>query len=312
MRKNTFQETLNNAQYFCKGDKKTCMCIGEVYLDDIYIDEAYQGYRKHKKTDSLVANWNINDYNPIKVVPRFDLGRFSVFEGQNRYLAANKLGITKLPAVICLPENNNVDRQKFEAVHFVRQDRQTEKLKALQKHGALLVMQDHTAMLLERMSKEYGFKILADQASGNKSAGVLGSYGDTYGFIKSAGNAETGKDEELANFIFSTMKSLGWMYETNGMSRAAIRSLSRIWNAHSDDPGSAKERILKWANSRKNKEKSTLKKMIIDANKEYSGRNDDAALTMYIEEIVTGNGKGKIERRIFPADNGRGIKINKV
>lgn len=172
-----------------------------------------------------------------------------------------------------------------------------------------MIMQDHTAMLLDRMAKKYGFKILSEQTSGNKSAGVLGSYGDTYQKIRSAGNAEAGKDEELADFIFSTIKELGWIYEPNGMSRAATRSLVHIWNAHSDNPQAAKERILKWARHPRNRTGSSLKDMIVRANKEYTGRNDDAALTMYLEEIVTGN--KAIERRIYPADNGRGIKINK-
>ena len=314
-----FEETINNVKAFCTDNPETKMYIGEVYLDDIYIDKEYQGYRKHKKTQSLSANWDISDYNPIKVVPRYDLKKFSVYEGQNRVLAARDRGMKKLVASFSLGEGLKPagNAQKFEAMHFIRQNKEVEPITPIQKHGALLLAGDETAKLLEAMRKRFCFQILTAASSGNKGAGILGSYGDTYSRL--APHVRNGDGERMAAFIFSTIYDTGWIFEPNGMCRAVIRSLAKLYEAHPDEADQMNDCLWRWARKKRNskkmtndgRSKSSVSKVLADSKEKYKDRHDDAALTLYLEDILTDDKSGVLVRRIYKDYGSRGLIVQK-
>ena len=307
-----FSKTIKDLTVICGDNPETRMYLGSVDLDDIYIDKDYQGYRVHTKTDSLAANWNIADYNPIKVVPRWDMRKFSVYEGQNRVLAARKKGFKKIVAVFAMDIKEDApkkDVKSFEASHFVNQNKYTENLRAAQKHGAYLMINDPIANIIQEMAKKYGFKVLPDPSTPSarqKLAGVLGSYGDTYGKIKSF-EVRSGNGKDAADFIFSIIKNVGWMTENNGMSRAAIRSLAKIYEAYSDNSKEVHDCILTWFKKRNGKKPTSLSAIMQLANRKYPDRNDDSALIMYLNNIITDN--TYIEKKIYATPNGRGVYI---
>src|SRR4029450_12764293 len=72
-----------------------------VQVANLFVDHRYQRGVKKSSVRQLVENWNWKRFLPIIVAHRGGSGdRFAVIDGQQRFMAAQELGITSLPAIL--------------------------------------------------------------------------------------------------------------------------------------------------------------------------------------------------------------------
>ncbi len=204
----------------CKS-KRQRIGIVAIDLSLLYVDERYQGLRKHKRIKKLIANWDERKLSPVVVVPHPEECRFAVVDGQGRLKAAKELGYETLQAIVLLDApGDESERLKFEAEIFIGQDDEIEDVKALEKHPARVILGDKPALALEHMFVKYD--ITYTHGGSTRKAGVLGSYPTTYDIARVHG-------ESCLEFIFSIIKNAGWNKEKNGYATFVTESLCNIW-----------------------------------------------------------------------------------
>lgn len=220
--KKLFNMAMDNVKSFSTNkSRKKSIGIVAIDLSLLFVDARYQGLRTHKHINRLINKWDERKLSPIIVVPHPEEFRFAVVDGQGRLLAATELGYETLQAIVLLdaPEDE-YERLKFEAEIFIGQDDEIEKVKALEKHPARVIIGDEAAIALENMFTRYD--ITYTDSKGCRKAGVLGSYPTAYKMAKTHG-------EKCLDYIFSIIKNAGWDDETNGYATYITESLKNIW-----------------------------------------------------------------------------------
>lgn len=223
--KKLFNMAMENVKSFSTSkSRKKSIGIVAIDLSLLFVDARYQGLRTHKHINRLISKWDERKLSPIIVVPHPEEFRFAVVDGQGRLLAATELGYETLQAIVLLdvPEDE-YERLKFEAEMFIGQDDEIEKVKALEKHPARVIIGDEAAIALEKMFTHYD--ITYTDSKGCRKAGVLGSYPTAYKMAKTHG-------EKCLDYIFSIIKNAGWDDETNGYATYITESLKNIWVAY--------------------------------------------------------------------------------
>lgn len=85
-----------------------------VQVKDLFVDHRYQRGVKKSSVSNLIANWNWRRFLPIIVAPRGgSANRFAVIDGQQRYMAAQELGITSLPAILIVARDIETEAEMF-------------------------------------------------------------------------------------------------------------------------------------------------------------------------------------------------------
>lgn len=275
-------------------NQKTITGSVTVPLACCYVDERYQGMRKHKRLHALDTKWDIRKLTPIVIVPHYEEHRFAIVDGQGRFLVAPKKGIDRLNATVLMdvPEDDN-ERLKFEAEYFIGQDSEVENVKPLEKHLSRVIIGDEAATILENLLKKYGIKFVATK--GQREESVLGSYTDTYSIAKVHG-------EKCLDFIFSIIKNAGWNNETNGYATFVMRALKEVWIAH---PTNRKE-----IHTYLSKELRQIDPALFSSNArtKYPKRDHRASCILYTEDMVC-QALG-IEKKIY-VDGSKRCKILK-
>lgn len=269
-----------------KGKGKTLHTITGsacVPLDLCYVDERYQGMRKHSNIKKLENNWDERKLSNITLVPHPEEHRFAIVDGQGRYMVAPTKNLDRLWATILLdaPEDYN-ERLKFEAGYFIGQDLEVENVKPFEKHLARVIIGEPAALILDGFLEEYGIKIISTKGKRDKS--VLGSYTDTYSIAKVHG-------EKCLQFIFSIISNAGWNNETNGFSTFVMRALREVWVAHPNNRTEIQEFLSKRLRQ--------LDPALFNANAKtkYPKRDHRAACVLYLEDIVCDG--LKLEKKIY-------------
>lgn len=259
-----------------------------IKLASMSVDSLYQRIetRSTKKIRKLANNWCPTKMDALKVVPHPETYTFSIVDGYGRYKAALSLGIDSLECEVLLDAPVGIDeRRKYEARIFLDQTIYTENLKAVQMHGARLLLGDNTALIIEKLSKEYDVKINSAITGGKRAPGVLGSYSTTYDVTKHIG-------EPGLRFIYETLKEAGYNFEVNGYNSRMFRSLCKIYQAYHCSPTFMGEYIRTMS----------PKTLQAKAVSEYADRSVDVAITLYMQDYIVANtgvqpkidGKGKI------------------
>lgn len=208
---------------------KVLIASGSIPLSLCYVDERYQGMRKHKKIKDLESKWDIRKLGPIALVPHPEECRFAIVDGQARSIIAPKKGMKNLQAIVYMDApKDSEERLKFEAEYFIGQDTEAESVKPIEKHLARVIIGDTTAITFERLLKKYGVDIV--KTKGQRAESVLGSYVDGYEIVKHQG-------EECLDFIFGIIENAGWNDEVNGYATCITRALKDMWVAHEEYRG---------------------------------------------------------------------------
>lgn len=227
-RKKLFNSTMTNIGGFSTSKtRKKMIGIVAIDLSLLYTDMKYQCLRRHKHINKLIANWDERKLGAIVVVPHPEEYRFAIVDGQGRFLAASQLGYETLQAIVLLDAPSDpYERLKFEAEVFIGQDDEIEKVQALEKHPARVILGDRAAISLERMFIKYN--ITYTDSRGSRKPGILGSYPTTYLIASRNG-------EKCLDFVFSIISNAGWNLEPNGYSSYVIGALKDAWINYPSD-----------------------------------------------------------------------------
>lgn len=265
-----------------------------VPLSCCFVDEQYQGLRKHKHLSKLENKWDKRKLTPITLVPHPEEYRFAIVDGQGRCLVAPKKGMDRLFATILMDAPDDPkERLKFEAEYFIGQDSEVENVKPLEKHPARVIIGDEPATILDKLLHIYGIKFVATK--GNREESILGSYTDTYSIAKVHG-------EKCLDFIFSIINNAGWNKETNGYATFVMRALREIWIAHPNN----REEIHNYLSE----EFRQIDPQLFSANAKtkYPKRDHRVSCVLYTEDLVC-DGIG-VEKKIY-VENDKKCRIIK-
>lgn len=89
--------------------------IISVNVRDLFVDHRYQRGVKKSSVRNLVNNWTWKQYIPIIVSPRGGSGvsRYAIIDGQQRFMAAQEIGIEKLPAIMLVAASLDDEAELF-------------------------------------------------------------------------------------------------------------------------------------------------------------------------------------------------------
>lgn len=261
---------------------RTITASASIPLSCLYVDERYQGMRRHSQLSRLEANFDLRKLAPITVVPHYEEHRFAIVDGQGRSRVAPKKGLDHLFATILMDAPENPDeRLKFEASYFIGQDSEMEVVKPLEKHLARVIIGDPAAIAVDSLLKKYEIRLVSNQ--GRRAASVLGSYTDAYIIAKNRG-------DKCLEFIFSIVKNAGWNHESNGYSTFVMRALRDVWIEHPDDRLAMQRYLSDYFRQ--------ITPTIFNSNAKFNYPNRDSrmACSLYVEDLVC-NGL-KVDRKI--------------
>lgn len=265
-RRIAFNAVMNNLQPFYRNKS------GIIPLELLYVDERYQGLRMHGKLNRLINRWDINKLTPITLVAHPEENRFAIVDGQGRYLAAQKLGLQDLEAVILTnAPADKEERLKFEASCFIGQDTEVEKVNPSEKHLARVIMGEPVATTLDDYLEKYDVKFVSSK--GNRAEKILGSYSEAYEIAKVHGGV-------CLDFCFRVIEQCRWCQEANGYSQHTMRALKNVWAAHPCH----RQEIEKYLSVELKHISPNLFKA--NARASYPMRNDEVSTCLYLEDMV--------------------------
>lgn len=151
-----------------------------------------------------------------------------------------------------------------------------EKVKALEKHPARVLIGDPAAIALQNMFEKYN--ITYTDTRGCREKGVLGSYPTAYRIANSHGEA-------CLDFIFSIIHGAGWNLESNGYATFITESLRDVWVNHPRVSDRQKiHRFLSYA-----LREDTPSGFSSDARSRYKMRDTKKVCTLLLEDILRNN-----------------------
>lgn len=271
-RKTLYTAVMNNLRPLYTVNGEVITKVGDIPLELLEIDPSYQGYRVHNKINQLIANWDWRKLDLITLVPHPETCSYSVVDGQGRTLAAKALNLTSLSAKVLLDAPSDpIERLRYEADIFVRQDDQEEKLRAVEKHLALTLVDDPTALIMNKVMKKYHVSFV--NTAGRRVGRVLGSYQGTFDIAKAYG-------EDALEYIFSIIENAGWGECSNAYATGTMWALKVIYTVH-DDKRNETHKYL--STVLREFEPITMK---AKAMAKYPARDYRQALSMFFEDLL--------------------------
>ena len=126
------------------------------------IDSAYQTpNRTERDLRYLVNNFDERKLLPVTGVPHDEEGKIYLVDGYGRWKASQLVDPVKYETLSCMVILNAPmepkARQKFEAEQYAYQNINVSKVRPIQKHGAMEVLEDSAVIAMNKMQKKYGF-----------------------------------------------------------------------------------------------------------------------------------------------------------
>ena len=144
----TFNEMVNSNAIVI-GNKK----IGLIPVTEMFVDTTYQR-TVQSKVNKISKNWDSNKCAILQVSYRSDVDKYAIIDGQNRWEAAKKAGVTHLLCQIY--ENLTI---KEEAKIFAEQNDNVTRISSADKFKSLLVMDDKICLQIKELCDEFGISI---------------------------------------------------------------------------------------------------------------------------------------------------------
>ena len=281
-RKESFSILMENANPVNKDESGNIVLSScTIPLNMLAISDKYQ--RNHRKIKKLIDKWDPRKLMPITVVPDRENYLFYIVDGGGRYTVAPLKGLDKLSALVIMDAPKSAkERLKFEAEFFSCQGDEVEPLRKVDKHNAMVIAGDETAIALENTCKEYDVQLAAGH--GQRRSGKLGSYSDVYNLAKSYG-------ESYLKYAFGIIENAGWVKEKNGYSVSIMRTLKTAFAAH---PEHREETFELLSNELRQMDPELY---CSKARYNYINRGTKIACQLYIEDIICR--ELNLERRVF-------------
>jgi hypothetical protein len=144
----TFNEMRNENAFVIAGKK-----LAEIPVTELFVDAEYQRVEQ-SNVNKIAKKWNEHKCSFLQVSYRPDIDKYAIMDGQNRWMAAKKVGVTTLPCQIY--ENLSIQE---EAKFFNEQDDNVARISSADKFKSLLVMGDETCLLIKSLCDEFGIAI---------------------------------------------------------------------------------------------------------------------------------------------------------
>lgn len=264
------------------------------------IDESYQTVdRTARKLNYLTSRWDERKIGVLTVVPHEDEGLCYIVDGFGRWQASqivDKAKYTHLDcAVLLTAPDDPTERRKFEAELFANQNRDVAKLKDVDKHGAMQVLEDKSALVIDKMQQKYGFTIGKRRYTGCNATGVRinGIYKDLCTGIKNYG-------EELADWYFDICKRSGFSTKAYGYVRYTYKPIRDMYFLYPNKRDEVANIIADYLRP------ITPHEFKAEAVSRYPRLDSTTACSIHLEDIVSESLGLKRTREI---DGGRVIKI---
>ena len=228
---------INNAQ---KIGNKYFAFIPMEMLD---FDMSYQriGLVNGSRIRKLVRLWEENLCDAIQVSPHPEEGKFYVTNGYHRTQAGKEMGKDGMTCEIFMslaplaPE----ERRLAEAKLFAKQSDAIERLTAVQKHSANLILGKKENVLIHELCKKYHVN---EKPNGTGSRSV---FHNTLTAMTVALQIAK-KDVNYLDDAFDIICSAGWNNGTNGFSDYVLSCLEWILEYHPDKKEEIKTELKKW------------------------------------------------------------------
>lgn len=215
---------------------------------------------------------------PLIGVPHWEEGKVYLVDGYGRWIASqmvDKEKYTDLQVLLILNAPNNAeDRLKFEAEMYAYQNKQVARMTAIQKHGAMVVLQDKATERLEKLKDKYGFEYTAHK--GSRGASVLGSYSVTLNICK----IDEGR---AAEFIFDICKGAGFDRKPNGYSTGIMKVLLDMYKLYSENRDKVQKYLIE--------EFRKITPLLLKARgvAKYPFLDYRLAMSLYVEDMIVDN-----------------------
>ena len=144
----TYNQMVNANAMVIAGKK-----LGLIPVTEMFIDTTYQR-TVQSKVNKISKNWDSNKCAILQVSYRFDVDKYAIIDGQNRWEAAKKAGVTHLLCQIY--ENLTI---KEEAKIFAEQNDNVTRISSADKFKSLLVMDDKICLQIKELCDEFGISI---------------------------------------------------------------------------------------------------------------------------------------------------------
>lgn len=246
------------------------------------IDESYQTIdRTARKLNYLTSRWDERKIGVLTVVPHEDEGLCYIVDGFGRWQASqivNKQKYTHLDCAVLLNVPTDPrERQKFEAELFANQNRDVAKLKPVDKHGAMQVLEDPVVLALDELQLKYGFTIGKRKYKGDNATGM--TINNVYQKL-CEGMKSHGKD--LADWYFDICKRSGFATKTYGYTRYTYKALKDVYVAYPHKRDEIADILIDYFRP------ITPVEFKAEAVTRYPKLDSVTACAVYVEDIVAG------------------------
>ena len=245
------------------------------------IDESYQTVdRTARKLNYLTSRWDERKIGVLTVVPHEDEGLCYIVDGFGRWQASqivDKEKYTHLDCAVLLnAPDDPTERRKFEAELFANQNRDVAKLKPVDKHGAMQVLEDQVALALDDLQGKYGFTIGKRKYHGENATGMTinNVYQKLYEGMKAQGVG-------LGEWYFDICKRSGFANKTYGYTRYTYIALKDMYVSYPDKRNEIAEILINYFRP------ITPQEFKAEAVTRYPKLDSVTACSVYVEDIIT-------------------------
>lgn len=215
----TYNQMINaNAVKF--GNKKLAI----IAVTEMFVDTRYQR-TVQSHINKIAKNWNDNKCAILQVSYRSDMDKYAIIDGQNRWQAAQKAGITHLLCQVY--EGLSI---KEEAKIFAEQNDNVARIASADKFKSLLVMEDKTCLQIRDLCNEFGIAIRK-------------TYGDSLSKTRKNLNGLIAAQRIVENYgieclrwIFTVIEKSGWDLTAKAYTDRSFQVLLSFYRARFDKP----------------------------------------------------------------------------
>lgn len=240
-----------------------------VPITEIDIDMPYQREQSEAEVDKIIANWNEELYDPIKVAYRD--GKFKAWDGGKRLRAQIKMGRVEVDCRLCSEKT-----LKEEAKSFVEQGKCTKKLTPKDTFRCNIVLGEEIDTIINEVCKTYRISVLS--LRGGVSHLALGSISETRNVVRTIG-------KEGLEWIFDLINATGWRQWGFCYSSTIMRALKNIYEGHKDNTDKTFNQLVE-----KTKVYHITRPIDLQRNAvlKYPDLDKRMAITNYLEDIIEG------------------------
>lgn len=220
MKNTTTYNQMVNANAMVIAGKK----LGLIPITEMFIDTTYQR-TVQSHVNKIAKNWDNNKCAILQVSYRPDIDKYAIIDGQNRWTAAKKAGVTHLLCQIY--EHLTL---KDEAKIFAEQNDNVAKISSADKFKSLLVMEDEICLQIKTLCDEFGIAIRK-------------TYGDSLCKTRKNLNGLTSAQRivrsygiECLRWIFTVIEKSGWDLTARAYTDKHFQVLISFYRARYNKP----------------------------------------------------------------------------